>query len=84
MSDLLVTEEDGILWASISRAERGSSISRAAADLYVGSQVDWGLTFGTLPDREQFRAYAERLRSREAYKAAKAIDGAHIAKMQKS
>ena len=55
-----------------------------AADLYVGSQVDWGLTFGTLPDREQFRAYAERLRSREAYKAAKAIDGAHIAKMQKS
>ena len=35
MSDLLVTEEDGILWASINRAERGSSISRAAADLYV-------------------------------------------------
>lgn len=54
-----------------------------AADIYVGSQVDWGLTFKTLPDREEFRAYAERLRSREAYKAAKAIDGAHIEKMQK-
>jgi len=55
-----------------------------AADIYVGSQVDWGLAFKTLPDRDEFRAYAERLRSRDAYKAAKAIDGAHIAKMQKS
>ncbi|MAS03232.1 MAG: glutathione S-transferase [Ahrensia sp.] len=54
-----------------------------AADIYVGAQVDWGLAFKTLPDREQFRAYAERLRAREAYKAAKAIDAAHIEKMQK-
>lgn len=53
-----------------------------AADIYVGSQVDWGLAFNTLPDREEFRAYAERLRSRDAYRAAKGIDGAHIGKMQ--
>jgi glutathione S-transferase len=44
------------------------------ADVYVGSQVDWGLMFGTLPDRASFGAYAERLRAREAYQAAKAID----------
>lgn len=44
------------------------------ADVYVGSQVDWGLTFGTIPPREAFVAYAERMQERDAYKAAKAID----------
>ncbi|WP_339948258.1 enoyl-CoA hydratase/isomerase family protein [uncultured Albimonas sp.] len=37
MSDLLLTQEDGILWASINRAERGGSISRALADAYVAA-----------------------------------------------
>jgi glutathione S-transferase len=55
-----------------------------AADIYVGAQVDWGLTFQTLPERDEFFAYAERLRGREAYKAAKAIDGAHIEAMRKA
>ncbi len=50
-----------------------------AADIYVGSQVDWGLQFGTLPASAAFNSYAERLREREAYKASKAIDGALIA-----
>ena len=54
------------------------------ADVYVGSQVDWGLTFGTLPDRPAFAAYAERCRSRDAYKAGKAIDNALIERMQTS
>ncbi len=44
------------------------------ADVYVGSQVDWGIAFKTLPERASFVAYAERLRGRDAYKAAKAID----------
>ena len=44
------------------------------ADVYVGSQVDWGLQFGTLPNRPAFEAYAARLREREVYKASKAID----------
>ncbi len=39
------------------------------ADVYVGSQVDWGLNFGTLTDRPNFRAYQARLQAREAYKA---------------
>lgn len=55
-----------------------------AADVYVGAQVDWGLGFKTLPEREEFVAYTERLRARDAYKAAKAVDGAHIAAMQKA
>jgi glutathione S-transferase len=53
-----------------------------AADIYVGSQVDWGLQFGSLPSNPAFEAYAARLRARDAYKAAKAIDGALIAEAQ--
>ena len=54
-----------------------------AADVYVGSQVLWGLEFGTLPKRAGFEAYATRLSARPAYQRAKAIDGALIAEMQK-
>ena len=53
------------------------------ADVYVGSQVDWGLTFGTMPPQVAFVGYAERLQQRGAYKAAKAIDNALIADLRK-
>ena len=53
------------------------------ADVYVGSQIDWGLSFKSIPSRPAFEAYAERLREREAYRAAKAIDGKLIEEMQK-
>lgn len=53
-----------------------------AADIYLGAQVDWGLQFETIPSTPTLEAYAERLRERDAYKAARAIDGAHIAKMR--
>lgn len=53
------------------------------ADVYVGSQVDWGLTFGTLPPSEALVAYAERLQARAAYKEAKAVDAALIEDMRK-
>lgn len=52
------------------------------ADVYVGSAVDWGLQFGTIPQRDSLAAYAERLRAREAYRAGKAIDTALMAEMQ--
>ena len=44
------------------------------ADVYVGAQVDWGLSFGSIPKRQVFEDYAARLRERPAYKEAKAID----------
>lgn len=53
-----------------------------AADVYAGSQVDWGLTFGTMPSRPAFEAYAARLRERPAYKRQKELDNALIAQMQ--
>lgn len=52
------------------------------ADVYVGSQVDWGLLFKTFPETPAFAAYAERCRARPAYQAAKAIDNALIAEAQ--
>lgn len=52
------------------------------ADVYVGSQVDWGLMFETLPARPAFTAYAERFRARPAYQAAKAIDMQLFEEMQ--
>jgi glutathione S-transferase len=53
------------------------------ADVYVGSAVDWGLTFGSIPPEVEFVAYAERFQARDAYKAAKAIDNALIEEMRK-
>jgi glutathione S-transferase len=53
------------------------------ADVYLGSSVDWGLTFGILPPKESFVAYAERIQARAAYKAAKAIDNELIERTRK-
>ncbi len=56
--------------------------SFTAADVYVGSTVDWGLIFGSLPARPSFEAYAARLRTRPAYIQAKAINAARTASTQ--
>jgi glutathione S-transferase len=54
----------------------------SAADVYVGSQIDWGLQFGTIAPRPAFEAYAAGLRERPAYQRAKEIDNGLIAEMQ--
>lgn len=48
----------------------------SAADVYVGSQIGWGLQFGTLPAEPEFAAYAARLRDRPAARRASQIDDA--------
>ena len=50
--------------------------SFSAADVYVGSQVVWGVQFGTLPRRDAFAAYADRITARDAYKRANDKDNA--------
>ncbi|MES3154159.1 glutathione S-transferase family protein [Sphingomonas faeni] len=50
-----------------------------AADVYVGSQVIWGMQFGWLPKREAFADYAARLIERPVYLRAAALDDALIA-----
>ena len=47
-----------------------------AADVYVGSQVAWGVQFGTLEKRPEFIDYAKRATDREAYRCAMAKDDA--------
>lgn len=49
-----------------------------AADVYLGSQVGWGLQFGTLPRTPILEAYWNRLKDRPARLAADAKDNALI------
>ncbi len=44
------------------------------ADVYVGSQVGWGLEFGTLPKKQEFINYWDRLKDRPALIKAKQKD----------
>jgi glutathione S-transferase len=46
----------------------------SAADVYFGSQINWGLQFGSLERRPAFERYAERLQARSAYIRARDID----------
>lgn len=56
----------------------------SAADVYLGSQVMWGLQFGTIEKRPALAAYAARLAGRPALAKARAIDDALVADMQKA
>ncbi len=52
----------------------------SAADVYLGSQIGWGLQFGTLEKRPSLEAYSARLMNRPAAKRAREIDDALVAK----
>ncbi len=52
-----------------------------AADVYVGSAIMWGTQFGTLPQRDSFGRYSERLKSREQFQRAWAKDDEAQAQM---
>ncbi|TPW01828.1 MAG: glutathione S-transferase [bacterium] len=51
----------------------------SALDVYLGSQIAWGLQFRSLPDRDLFKGYAARLFQRPAAIRAREIDDALIA-----
>jgi glutathione S-transferase len=48
----------------------------SAADVYCGSQVGWGLQFGTLEKRPAFAAYWDRISDRDGYRRAQELDNA--------
>jgi glutathione S-transferase len=50
-----------------------------AADVYVGSQIGWGMMFGSIERRPAFEAYSARLAERPAAVRARGIDDAIIA-----
>ncbi len=47
----------------------------SAADVYVGSQVGWGMIMGSLEKRAVFADYWARVSDRDAYRRADALDG---------
>jgi glutathione S-transferase len=53
-----------------------------AADVYVGSQIGWGLMFGTIDKRPAFADYVGRLQARPAAVRAREIDDALMPKPQ--
>jgi glutathione S-transferase len=48
----------------------------SAADVYVGSQIGWGMEFGTIARRPVFEAYWQRLEGRQARRRAAELDDA--------
>ena len=64
------------LEAAVSRAEYLVGDNFTAADVYVGSHIDFGMQFGTLEKRPAFERYHQRLASRPAALRAKEIDDA--------
>jgi glutathione S-transferase len=53
-----------------------------AADLYLGTQLGWGMQFGTIEKRPAFEAYWQRISRRPAALRAKEIDDKLVAERQ--
>ena len=71
MADVLNALEGAVAGHEYLVGERFS-----AADVYVGSQIGWGMMFGTLEKRPAFAAYWERISDRPAARRAREIDDA--------
>jgi len=52
----------------------------SAADVYIGSQIGFGLMFGSIEKRPAFQQYWQRLSARPAYTRARELDDAPAAK----
>jgi glutathione S-transferase len=52
----------------------------SAADVYVGSQIGWGMQFGSIAPRPAFEAYWQRISQRPAAVRAREIDDALMPK----
>jgi glutathione S-transferase len=70
------------LEGAVSRGDYVVGDSFTAADVYLGSQVGWGLTFGSIERRPAFERYWERISARPAALRAKEIDDALMAGQQ--
>ena len=61
---------------AISSSEYIAGAEFSAADVYLGSQIGWGLQFGTIEARPAFGEYFARLSSRPSWQRAKDMDDA--------
>jgi len=69
----------GVLEQAVSKADYLVGNRFSAADLYVGSQIGFGLMFGMIEKRPAFLQYWQRLSSRPAYVRASKLDEASMA-----
>src|SRR5579862_70417 len=72
------------LEAAVSRSNYLVGDNFTAADLYVGSQIGFGMMFGTLEKRPAFEQYWQRISSRPACRRAKELDDAQAAELKKA
>ena len=69
-----------VLEDAVSRADYLVGGRFSAADVYIGSQIGFGLMFGTIEKRPAFQQYWQRLSARPAYTRARELDDAPAAK----
>ncbi len=67
---------------AVSSSEYVAGEAFTAADVYFGSQIGWGLMFGTMEKRPAFERYWARMSARPAAVRAKEIDDALMPKQQ--
>jgi glutathione S-transferase len=70
------------LEGAVSRGDYVVGDSFTAADVYLGSQIGWGLMFGTIQKRPAFEQYWAQISARPAAVRAKEIDDALMAEQQ--
>ena len=68
----------------LERSEYIAGESFTAADVYVGSQVGWGMAFGTIDKRPAFERYWRLLGARPAARRAREIDDKLVAEQRKA
>lgn len=66
----------------LSRREHVCGDRFTAVDVYLGSAVLWGTQFGTLPSRDSFAAYVDRLKARAGFRRAWQLDDEDAARLQ--
>jgi glutathione S-transferase len=67
------------LEAAVSEREYLVGDRFGAADVYVGSHIGWGMSFGTIEQRPAFERYFARISARPAAARAREIDDALVA-----
>jgi glutathione S-transferase len=72
------------LEAAVSRSDYLVGDSFTAADLYVGSQLGFGMMFGMIEKRPAFERYWQRVSARPACSRAKELDDAAVAARQQA
>jgi glutathione S-transferase len=73
-----------VLEAALSKSDYLAGDSFTAADLVVGSQLGFGMMFGTIEKRPVFERYWQRVSSRPACQRAKELDDAKAAELKKA